>query len=775
MIKRITNVANFRCYQGWKEHPDAVDFQRLNLVYAPNGTGKSTLATLLSGVPEDPEWSHGMKAVIQTDHEGNTREKVDSAGHWIWDNVRLFSADYVRRNLRFDVEDSGTGAPALMYLGEPRIELKERREQAQRRIEALGPQIKDLQKRRNREQRKREELCRGLGRRANKELFSANDRFSRAFNRSHVEKALEGPRTSLEDLDRCEEQDRALIHGPAWKPVGVTAQSDPSIRDLHGRLAELLARTVASEVIADLAADRAHSEWVRDGLALHGDRGTCLFCESPVGEERRRRLERHFDESYTRLQGEIGALEQEIGRLRQWFGELPAGLPAGEQLFEHLRERYGDALKRVRSGVDDLLLSLKLFEQVLVEKKGAMFTALAVPADVETLTVDLGDLRGILEEHDRGTRTRDLDRSGAAEREFERMLHGIDEAWRDHRSHQKSLDREIEEHQDALAECQEILLETPQEGPDPQHFLPLLNLDIRGLLRHEELTFGYEDGHYRVMRSGSPARDLSEGEKTAIALLYFLQSLTERGRDLKQTIVVVDDPVSSLDDHLMYGVYSTLATRLEPGKLCRQLFVFTHSTQFLRHWSRDLLRGAPDVRRAHATLHFMKSVDHPDRDGSGRTTRQPVLDPVDLESPVATILGADYLLLFHRAAWDLLEATQGTCVTADIRLATSTPNDARKLLEHFLHFKAPRQATNLTEAVKYVLRGDPVRADRLMKFLNHHSHGTFGEGDGQILDFRGREVISDVFTLMREHDRNHFEGVCHRLRLTEYMDRLASV
>ncbi|OOC54284.1 MULTISPECIES: AAA family ATPase [Nocardiopsis] len=775
MIKRITHVANFRCYQGWKEHPNAVDFQRLNLVYAPNGTGKSTLATLLSGVPEDPEWSHGMKAVIQTDHEGNTREKVKSAGDWAWDNVRLFSADYVRRNLRFDAEDAGTGAPALMYLGEPSIELKERREAAQRRIEELGPRIKDLQKRRNREQRKREELCRDLGRRANKELFSANDRFSRAFNRGHVERALEGPLTTLEDLDRCEDQDRALIHGPAWAPVGVTAQAEPSVHDLRNRLTDLLARTVTSEVIADLASDQAHGDWVRDGLALHADRDTCLFCESPVGEERRRRLEHHFDESYKRLQDEIGALEQEVGRLRQRFGGLPAGLPTGEQLFEHLRERYGDAVKKARSDIDDLLLSLDRFDRALGEKKGAMFTALTAPTDVETLAVDLGELHSILEEHDQGTRTRELDRSRAAEREFERMLHGIEETWRDHRSHQESLDTEIEEHQEALAKYQGVLLETPQEGPDPHHFLPLLNLDIRSLLRHEELTFGYEDGHYQVMRSGSPAHNLSEGEKTAIALLYFLQSLTERGRDLKQTIVVVDDPVSSLDDHLMYGVYSTLATRLEPGKLCRQLFVFTHSTQFLRHWSRDLLRGAPDVRRSHATLHFMKSVERPDRDGSGRTTRQPVLDPVDLESPVATILGADYLLLFHRAAWDLLEATQGTCVTADIRLATSTPNDARKLLEHFLHFKAPRQATNLTEAVKYVLRGDPARADRLMKFLNHHSHGTFGEGDGRILDFRGREVISDVFALMREHDRNHFEGVCHRLRLTEYMDRLVSV
>ncbi|WP_370634696.1 AAA family ATPase [Nocardiopsis sp. MT53] len=66
------------------------------------------------------------------------------------------------------------------------------------------------------------------------------------------------------------------------------------------------------------------------------------------------------------------------------------------------------------------------------------------------------------------------------------------------------------------------------------------------------------------MRHGEPARHLSEGEKTAIALLCFLQSLEERGRELSSTVVVVDDPVSSLADELTYGVYSTLTTRLDP-------------------------------------------------------------------------------------------------------------------------------------------------------------------------------------------------------------------
>ncbi len=39
----------------------------------------------------------------------------------------------------------------------------------------------------------------------------------------------------------------------------------------------------------------------------------------------------------------------------------------------------------------------------------------------------------------------------------------------------------------------------------------------------------------------------SEGERTAIAFLYFLKSLQDKSFDLANGIVVIDDPVSSLD------------------------------------------------------------------------------------------------------------------------------------------------------------------------------------------------------------------------------------
>ncbi|TOB48616.1 AAA family ATPase, partial [Vibrio parahaemolyticus] len=80
---------------------------------------------------------------------------------------------------------------------------------------------------------------------------------------------------------------------------------------------------------------------------------------------------------------------------------------------------------------------------------------------------------------------------------------------------------------------------------------------------------------YKISRNGTGklANNLSEGEKTAIAFVYFVTKLKEHDNDIKETIVVVDDPVSSFDSNHLFHSYSFLKKHCENAK---QLFVMTH-------------------------------------------------------------------------------------------------------------------------------------------------------------------------------------------------------
>ncbi|MAM55739.1 MAG: hypothetical protein CMN25_00160 [Salinicola sp.] len=97
------------------------------------------------------------------------------------------------------------------------------------------------------------------------------------------------------------------------------------------------------------------------------------------------------------------------------------------------------------------------------------------------------------------------------------------------------------------------------------------------------------DNSYRLIRSdGTDAKaTLSEGEKTFVTFLYFYHllrgSITTSGIS-SDRIVVIDDPVSSLDSDVLF-IVSSLIKKLfqevrQKGNHLKQIFVLTHNVHF---------------------------------------------------------------------------------------------------------------------------------------------------------------------------------------------------
>lgn len=72
---------------------------------------------------------------------------------------------------------------------------------------------------------------------------------------------------------------------------------------------------------------------------------------------------------------------------------------------------------------------------------------------------------------------------------------------------------------------------------------------------------------------------LSDGEKTALAFAYFLSKVATEVKDKSNTIVVIDDPISSLDDNRLYQTAYWIHKEF---KEYRQLFVLSHNLLFLK-------------------------------------------------------------------------------------------------------------------------------------------------------------------------------------------------
>jgi wobble nucleotide-excising tRNase len=73
---------------------------------------------------------------------------------------------------------------------------------------------------------------------------------------------------------------------------------------------------------------------------------------------------------------------------------------------------------------------------------------------------------------------------------------------------------------------------------------------------------------------------LSEGEKTALAFSYFLSKVTIETKNASDTIVVIDDPISSLDDNRIYNTASIIHDVFKDYK---QIFILSHNFFFLKY------------------------------------------------------------------------------------------------------------------------------------------------------------------------------------------------
>lgn len=120
------------------------------------------------------------------------------------------------------------------------------------------------------------------------------------------------------------------------------------------------------------------------------------------------------------------------------------------------------------------------------------------------------------------------------------------------------------------------------------------NIGISGFSIEKDAT---NPGYYHIARgfAGKVSyKSLSEGEKTLITFLYFLESLdgshnADGNTSKANRIVVIDDPVSSLSHNHVYDIASLITNVLIAGKAFPQIIILTHSLFFFH----EIFKSAP--------------------------------------------------------------------------------------------------------------------------------------------------------------------------------------
>ena len=270
-----------------------------------------------------------------------------------------------------------------------------------------------------------------------------------------------------------------------------------------------------------------------------------------------------------------------------------------------------------------------------------------------------------------------------------------------------------------------------------------LNDDFHKYVGHEELQLEVKDHGYTVTRNGVPASQLSEGETTAFALLYFLKALRDHRFDFSNGVVVLDDPISSLDANSLFLAYGFIQERT---KDVGQLFILTHNFTFfrqVRNWFHQIKgQRSKDINKRPARFYMLNCLS----DDKGRYSNIQNLDPL-LER-----YESDYHYLSARVLCSSSSSTPA------LETNYGLPNMARRLLEAFLAFRQPDVFGGLWQKMQNV-DFEEAKKSQILRFVHTYSHNDAivePDHDPSMLG-EAPAVLSDLLDLIKSQDSDHYK------------------
>jgi wobble nucleotide-excising tRNase len=400
------------------------------------------------------------------------------------------------------------------------------------------------------------------------------------------------------ELERLKTEYEQLTAGDtAEKPL--LQMVEPFVSDIENNLI-FQDKIVGSQdsYLSDLIAKLNHETWLNKGIESYLDKtDVCPFCKQKIDADLRTKIKAHVDATYQNKKIEI----QKHNETYRAEYESTVAL---------LQKYRDDAEISSRSGFLDcatdlqnsLNKNLKAVEKKLATLGEEVLLAPTMPF-VERINEIISDHNKELNAFNEKLKNLTTAKE-QIKRAFWGLIHLKYEA--DISSYvlqSAALNKKNEEASKELASIMEkerslekIVIENQKKTKNVEESVRRINSRLRsfGLDGFSIQRVNLEDDNrfvYRVVRDDRPPEDyafktLSEGEKTLISFLYYLEACVgvsdiESNGGTSNRIIVIDDPISSLSFNLVFDVGMLIKEKFFKDGSYRQIFVLTHHLYFL--------------------------------------------------------------------------------------------------------------------------------------------------------------------------------------------------
>ena len=449
---------------------------------------------------------------------------------------------------------------------------------------------------------------------------------------------------------------------------------------------EILAVAIVNSAETELAGflrDIGATEWMRQGhdAYTHDADGKCPYCGRTLPEDFEQTVIASFD---TRYQTNLQRLAQFHTDYRNAANALVAPLQKiPSEVYPQIDVKpYTDKLEVLKAAIQSNLDAIK-------EKRDNPASSMSlsrIAPVLEELAVIINGFNALIDENNAVVDAGPKKKAECIEQAFSLLafrLKDVIDAYR--KSDEQSgaelvaLDGEIATYRAALDRIKADLKSLRGQTVETETAKDSINTMLRdsGMQGFSLQPKAGADHAYEVRRpDGSIADNLSEGEKNFIAFLYFYHlvygSDSAEG-ETRDKIVVIDDPVSSMDSGSLFIVSSLAREMIEvcrnnadnrdrkiAGNFIKQIFILTHNTYFHREITYSYL-----TKYEYVSCYLIRKLD-------SRSTIK-LCDAVNPNIPTER-MNVNPVKNFYAALWDEYKTAQSAVLLMNV---------IRRILEYY--------------------------------------------------------------------------------------------
>lgn len=746
MIKGIAKIRGLGVYEDYTKPNGTKDFGVKNLIYGWNYSGKTTLSrlfSLLENKTVNPDLN-GCSFSFETDGEPITDLNYSTSGLI----VRVFNSDFIRDNLHF----GGEGFKPVLLLGKDS-------DVAQKQINDIEQRVKDSQEFMHDVENKvrgfenaisqaKTESAKQIRQTLKIDPYTATQLSSDMLGVGVLDSQL----LSAKDFDDSLE----LALTPDNKKPSTVDRLSASllIEELHKETSLLLIDTPKfSNTIKHLEDNPSVERWVEAGLPLHDERENCEFCGSKIAEDRMAALRAHFSK-------DLGDHKQKVANLllRVKAAQVKLTLPKEAEFNPQYRDKYKELKVTLTRALDEYNQAIVTLTEDVERKVDTPLKEIKpslLVGGVSTAVSDaMREVNVLVDENNKLAANFSKAKLDAIKRVkyhyVQELIDALEHSrygnkiarlkrWRERiKAFVTALQREIGKLQ--------ALISQAQLGREKVNERLSLMLGGEAVQMSVVLDAAGQERFQLVRKGGKVARNLSDGERTAIAFSYFLTKLQElKPEQFERTIVYIDDPISSLDANHLFQINAAIKENFfwknaenKWTTRCKQFFLSTHNFQFF-----DLVRELEPKQQPRAQLYFLRKV----------SSTSSVFG--DMPKSLCKY-SSEYHFLFETIL--KFRSAQDKGAYESLMLL---PNAVRRFTELYTYSRIPVDIDGLSVDRRAEILFGPEASKRILKVLHYFSHGNNMEkflGNNELI-FDVEHAVNDLLNEIEQKDNLHWKAL----------------